>query len=83
MKKIKENNIRTNEQAEEMLDHYEFDYSKAKANRFAPILAEQEGYIKLDSEIQKVFKNSEEVNNFLLSIINTYPKSKSRNAEIV
>ncbi len=63
---------------DEMLDNYEFDYSKAKPNRFAHILAEQAGYIKLDSEIQKVFKNSEEVNNFLLSKIKTYPKAKKK-----
>jgi hypothetical protein len=83
MKKTKENTIKANEQEEDMLSHYEFDYSQAKPNRFAAILAEQEGYVKLDSEIQKVFKSSEEVNNFLLSIIKSYPKSKTRKTKVV
>ncbi len=63
---------------DEMLDNYKFDYSKAKPNRFAHIIAAQAGYIKLDSEILKVFKNSEEVNNSLLSSIKTYPKAKNK-----
>ena len=61
---------------DDMLEHYDFDYSKAKPNRFAPILAEQEGYIKLQPDIQKVFKNSDDVNNFLRSIIKNYPKPR-------
>ncbi len=60
---------------DEMPDHYEFDYSKAKPNRFAPILAEQHGYIKLQDDVHKVFKNSEQVNKVLRAIIATYPKS--------
>jgi hypothetical protein len=61
--------------SEEMPVLYELDYSKAKKNRFAPILAEQEGYVKLSPEILKVFKNGDNVNKFLISIINNYPKS--------
>lgn len=68
------NNTQTDD--DEMLDHYELDYSKAKPNRFAPILAEQEGFIKLQPDVKKIFKTSDEVNNVLRAIINAYPKAK-------
>jgi hypothetical protein len=61
---------------DELEEHYDFDYSKAKPNRFAPILAEQSGFIKLQPDIQEVFKTSEQVNNILRAIISAYPKSK-------
>lgn len=60
---------------DEMQDHYEFDYTNAKPNRFAAILVEQEGYVKLQDDVKKIFKTSEQVNNALRAIITTYPKS--------
>lgn len=64
-----------NSKNDEILDHYNFDYSKAKPNKFAPILAEQKGFIKLQPDIQKVFKTSEHVNNALRALINAIPKA--------
>ena len=60
---------------DEMSEHYDFDYSKAKPNHYAAILAEQEGYVKLQPDIKKVFKTSEQVNDVLRAIINSFPKS--------
>ena len=82
MKKTKQkNNPKTDD--DEMLEHYDFDYNKAKPNRFAPVLAEQEGYIKLQPDIHKIFKTSEEVNNLLRAIINSYPKSREATAKLL
>ena len=60
---------------DEMPEHYDFDYSKAKPNHYAAILAEQEGYIKLQPDIKKVFKTSEQVNNVLRAIIDSLPRT--------
>ena len=75
---MKKTNSRKNngESENDMQDNYDFDYSKSKPNRFASVLAEQEGYIKLQPDIQKIFKTSEQVNNALRAIIISYPKSK-------
>ncbi len=61
---------------DEMLDNYDFDYSKAQPNRFAPLLAEQNGFIKLQPDIHKVFQTSDQVNNALRALINAIPKEK-------
>ncbi len=81
MKKIKNITIEIDNniiEDDEMLDHYDFDYSKAKPNRFAAILSEQSGFIKLQPDIQKVFKNSDDVNNALRAFINAIPKKKRK-----
>ncbi len=50
-------------------DEYTFDYSKGVVGKYYRENIEENGYIKLSPELQKYFKSSEEVNNFLLSII--------------
>jgi hypothetical protein len=67
---------------EDMLEHYDFDYSQAQPNRFAPILAEQNGYIKLQPDIHKVFQTSDEVNNALRAFIDAIPKKNKRKKAI-
>jgi len=57
-----------------MLPEYDLDFSKSKKNRFAEVLKRQGNYIELEPDIQKVFKNSEEVNNALRAFINVIPK---------
>ncbi|MEI6089378.1 MAG: hypothetical protein WCR42_02910 [bacterium] len=75
----KTDNIMNNlDDEDEMLDNYDFDYSKAKPNRFAAKLAEQDGYIKLQPDIHKVFETSDQVNNALRALINAMPKKKNR-----
>ncbi len=57
----KKNNIEN----DDLLENYEFDYSKAMPNRFAKILNEQEGIIILSPELREYFPNSESVNKAL------------------
>jgi len=54
-----------------MLKEYNFDYSKAKTNRFS------ENYhysVMLDSDVANVFQNSESVNKALRAIISAMPE---------
>jgi hypothetical protein len=63
--KITENNIINYDEQDEMLEHYDFDYSQTKPNRFALLLAEQDGFIKLQPDIRDFYHTTEEVNNAL------------------
>jgi hypothetical protein len=49
--------------------HYEFDYSKAKPNRFASRLSEESIAVVLDPDVAAVFKTSEEANQALRVLI--------------
>jgi len=54
---------------EDLLPEYNFDYSKARPNRFAPLANETEIIITLDPDVAKVFKTSTDVNKALRAII--------------
>ena len=62
---------------EKLLPEYDFDYTKAKTNRFAtgqtPIT------IILDADIAKVFKDSTAVNNALRAILSAIPIHNNTN----
>ena len=62
--------------ADDMPAHIEFDYSKAKPNRFANRKKEQM-VVALDSDITRVFRTPEEVTNALRALIKAYPLPKS------
>jgi hypothetical protein len=49
--------------------HYEFDYSKAKPNRFASRLSEESIAVVPDPDVAAVFKTSEEANQALRVLI--------------
>jgi hypothetical protein len=53
----------------ELLEHYDFDYSKAKPNRFAEELAEYNVLVSLDPDVAAVFPTSESVNEALRLLI--------------
>ncbi len=55
---------------EDLLPEYNFDYSKAKPNRFAPKVIN----VTLDEDVAKVFTNSESVNKALRAILTALPK---------
>jgi hypothetical protein len=55
---------------EDLLPEYNFDYSKAKANRFAQKVIN----VTLDEDVAKVFTDSESVNNALRAILTALPK---------
>jgi hypothetical protein len=45
--------------------HYDFDYSKAKPNRFAPRLTQESLMVVLDPDVAAIFPTSEAVNETL------------------
>lgn len=59
----------------DMLPEYNFDYSKAKVNRFA--VNKSSITVTLDADIAKVFKDSEAVNRALRAILLAFPKHQA------
>ena len=57
-------NTMTNEQ-DTLKSHYEFDYSKAKPNRFAARLSQDSLMVVLDPDVAAMFPTSEAVNESL------------------
>jgi len=55
--------------ADELRPHYEFDYSKAKPNRFAGRFSEETIAVVLDPDVAAVFTTSEEANQALRVLI--------------
>lgn len=55
--------------SDEMRDEYQFDYSKAKPNRFASQIGQDQLMIVLDPDVAAVFKTPESVNQVLRAII--------------
>ena len=56
---------------------YDFEYSKAKPNRFAGLPKDQM-VVLLDKEISNVFRTPEEVTNALHSLIRAFPSNLRR-----
>lgn len=52
-------------ETDELTEHYDFDYSKAKPNRFAARLAQEQVMVVLDPDIAAIFPTSEAVNEAL------------------
>jgi len=78
MKKTSEKKVRTRG-LDDMASEYDFDYSKAKPNRFAGRIASDQTVVLLDPEVSKVFTDSESVNAALRALIAAFPK-RSRQA---
>ena len=70
MKKMQSFDPNTSE--DDLLPEYNFDYSKARPNRFAQ-MAEEPIVVLLDPDVARVFKNSETVNTVLRALIETMP----------
>ncbi len=64
--------------SDEMRPHYDFDYSKAKPNRFAGKSKEGRLVVILDEDVAKVFTTPETVNNVLRALISTMPTTKRK-----
>lgn len=56
-------------EADELREHYSFDYSKAKPNRFASRFSEEAIVVVLDPDVAAVFTTSEAANQALRSLI--------------
>jgi hypothetical protein len=59
-------------ETEDLLPEYNFDYNKAKPNRFAHKVVN----ITLDEDIAKVFTTSESVNKALRAILSALPDTR-------
>jgi len=68
-----------NDKIQEMASEYQFDYKKAKPNRFAKKMKTSELLIvMLDSDVAKVFTSADEVNKALRALISAMPPKKSK-----
>ena len=63
-----------------MQPEYDFDYRKAKPNRFAGRMAKDRVVVLLDPEVAKVFTDSESVNAALRAIITAVPRRRRSEA---
>lgn len=60
-----------NNNDQDLLPEYNFDYQKAKPNRFA--VNQSSITVTLDTDVARVFKTSQDVNNALRAIISAIP----------
>ena len=72
-----ENGNTTNE---DLPDEIQFDYTKAKPNRFAERLKDQQILVALDPDVAAVFGNAETVNRVLRALIETMPPTTAKAA---
>lgn len=57
----------------DMLPEYDFDYGKARPNRFAGKISEERLVVLRDPEVSQVFTTSEAVNTVLRALITAMP----------
>lgn len=69
-----------NVESQEMLPEYNFDYSKARPNRFAGRISGERLVVLLDPEVSQVFTTPEAVNAVLRALVAALPKSTKRKA---
>jgi hypothetical protein len=63
---------------EEMRQEYDFDYRKAKPNRFAGQQNQGRIVVTLDPDVSEVFQTPDSVNRVLRALIEAMPPSKSK-----
>lgn len=76
--KTTSNPKRRTTEADELQTEYEFDYSKARPNRFAGKIDKSQIVVLLDPDISEVFTTSESVNAVLRALIETMPAKGNR-----
>ena len=59
--------------SQEILPEYDFDYSKARPNRFAGRISEERLVVLLDPEVSQVFTTPEAVNTVLRALVTALP----------
>ncbi len=59
---------------DDLLPEYNFDYNKAKPNRFVLQQDDNSLIVKLEPDVAKVFKTSEDVNKALRAILSAIPE---------
>ena len=75
--KTTKKSVSKTKKSDELASNYEFDYAKAKPNRFARARKDQM-VVLLDKEFTRVFRSPEEVTNALRSLIHAFPKTSRR-----
>lgn len=68
-------------ESEDMLSEYNFDYRKAKPNRFAGQLSKDRVVVLLDPEVSRVFRTPESVNMVLRALVTALPERAGRKAK--
>jgi hypothetical protein len=63
---------------EDIRPEYNFDYRRAKPNRFAARQGEGQVTVTLDPDVSKVFQTPDSVNKVLRALIEAMPPPKSR-----
>jgi hypothetical protein len=61
--------------ADDLQSEYQFDYRKARPNRFAERIVGKPIVVTLDPDVSQVFKTAQSVNNVLRALIASMPKS--------
>lgn len=77
MKKPTPGEIRSTK-PEDILPEYDFDYKKAKPNRFAGRISKERVVVLLDPEVSEVFTTPESVNTVLRALITAMPEGPKR-----
>lgn len=65
----------------ELRKEYQFDYRKAKPNRFAERLQKNSVAVVLDPDVAEVFTSSESVNTLLRSVLAALPTESKHRVE--
>jgi len=60
--------------SDDMLPEYDFDYKKARPNRFADQVKGDRLVVILDPDVAEVFTTAESVNTVLRALISAMPK---------
>ena len=63
-------------EADELRKHYNFDYSRAKPNRFADRFSEEAIAVVLDPDVHRYFPDSDAVNKALRALISLVPEER-------
>ena len=63
---------------DDMLPEYDFDYKKAKPNRFAGRINKERVVVLLDPEVSEVFTTPDSVNTVLRALITAMPKGSKK-----
>ena len=71
-KKISTSKIDNETDQDDLLPEYNFDYRKAKPNRFA--IREDQQVVVLDPDVAQHFRDSESVNRVLRALITNMPQ---------
>ena len=64
--------------SDELRDEYQFDYSKARSNRFASRVDKRRLVVALDPDVSEVFTTPEAVNRVLRALIEAMPTTQGQ-----